>query len=697
MIRNWLNRFGPSSYITRQTRARRRRRLCTLEGLEDRVLLSSSPTPFLVTDTSDSPADTGSLRYAINLANANSNTAGSLITFAPNVFNTTTPQVITLLNGALDLKETAGPEVIDGPGPGALTIWGNDTYQGFDVAGGVTASLTGLTIERGHTAALNGGGIDDDGTLMVTNCTIADNVSGGMGGGIYDGGALTVTGSTIQGNVSKGGVGGGLDVDAGATANITDSTIQGNSATGTGSVGGGIAVTVDSVLTVANSTVGGASSSEINTSSLYGGGIFNGGGCTLTITASTIEGNSVSALGSDGGGIENDTNGTLTLADSTIVGNSAAGLGGGIQTEGTLAVVTNSTFVDNSAEFGGGIETEKMLTVFDSTIAYNGVSMGGAGGGLFVDTGAMANVDNTIVAQNFDIHVLVTATPTADDIGNSGTLSGSNNLIGTGGAGGLTNGSTVTRSASPTRGWRPLWRTMAGRPKPSPFCLAARPSTRGVTRWSPPASRPISAALDSCVSSMARSISARLSCNPPPSSPSPSTGAWIALTLITRRRRTPPASRGPQHRLALAGHRPASNHPQPARYIDRRPMSRSTESRSRTMDRSSFPAPERTTRSPWPGRSRRPTGSRSPLLLRTSSPTLVASTSCRATSMTTASVNNKDVKGVSNEFHRTGGAQPTIFGDIVGDGTVDARDLKAVREHVGTSLPRLRRTRQGSR
>ena len=36
-------------------------------ALEDRQLLST----FTVTDTSDNPSDTGSLRYAINQANAN--------------------------------------------------------------------------------------------------------------------------------------------------------------------------------------------------------------------------------------------------------------------------------------------------------------------------------------------------------------------------------------------------------------------------------------------------------------------------------------------------------------------------------------------------------------------------------------------------------------------------------------------------
>ena len=62
---------------------------------------------------------------------------------------------------------------------------------------------------------------------------------------------------------------------------------------------------------------------------LNGGGIVNRG--TLTLTNSTVSGNSAGSLGS-GGGIFSF--GTLTLTNSTVSGNSAGIHGGGISNTG---------------------------------------------------------------------------------------------------------------------------------------------------------------------------------------------------------------------------------------------------------------------------------------------------------------------------------------------------------------------------
>ena len=95
--------------------ARCRKRAWLLEGLEDRLLLSGSPTIYTVNSTNggvSGSGDSGTLPYVIGLANADSNTAGSEIQFDPTVF--ASPQTITL-SSTLELSETAGPEVIDGP------------------------------------------------------------------------------------------------------------------------------------------------------------------------------------------------------------------------------------------------------------------------------------------------------------------------------------------------------------------------------------------------------------------------------------------------------------------------------------------------------------------------------------------------------------------------------------------------------
>ena len=136
--------FGASRSNARAS-ARRNRRLWMLEGLEDRLLLSGSPTIFTVNSTGNGTTgtgDSGTLPYVIGLANANTNTAGSEIEFDPTVF--ASPQTITLAS-TLVLSETAGPEVIDGPGASIVTVSGDDAVEVFSVTSGVTASLTGLT------------------------------------------------------------------------------------------------------------------------------------------------------------------------------------------------------------------------------------------------------------------------------------------------------------------------------------------------------------------------------------------------------------------------------------------------------------------------------------------------------------------------------------------------------------------------
>jgi len=428
MIRQWLTGLSKSSQATRQSRARRRRRLCVLEGLEDRVLLSGNPTVFTVTNASNSANHGGSLPFAIKKANANNNTAGSLIKFSPKFFKATTPRTITL-SRTLVLKETKGPEVIVGPGASIVTISGNNAVEVFSVQTGVTANLSGLTISGGNAAnAVEGGGIRNDGTLTVTNSTIEHN-SADNGGGIYNDGTLTVTGSTIELNTNLSSLGGGGISNYG-TLTVTASTIESN----TSFNGGGINNV--GTLMVINSTI------VSNTATESGGGIENGAidaqlPGTLTVINSTIAGNSaVSGAGMYTGG------GMVTVYGSTISGNLRALYGGGIEIFRSTLSVTNSTIAGNSATvFGGGIANFNGGSLFalNCTIAYNSVSRVGAGGGLYVDAGATTTLENTIVADNripLKLH-------SASDIflaAGATTVSGLYNLIGTGGSGGLTNG-----------------------------------------------------------------------------------------------------------------------------------------------------------------------------------------------------------------------------------------------------------------
>jgi len=209
---------------------------------------------------------------------------------------------------------------IDGPGAGSLAVSGNNANSVFVVAG--TDTISGLTIKDGDSA--NGGGIDDEGSLTVTDCTITENTADnnlGFGAGIFNDGTLDVVNSTISDNTHAD-QGGGIDSDDGVTTTVSDSTISGNQA------------------------------------AAEGAGIANAGGTALAISDSTLSGNSTTGVSADGGAMYL-VGSAPTVRNSTIAHNTAVG-GAGIYLTGSAALtITNATIANNSNTGiapGGGID-----------------------------------------------------------------------------------------------------------------------------------------------------------------------------------------------------------------------------------------------------------------------------------------------------------------------------------------------------
>lgn len=386
---SWLQNPKPVSSFPRGGRIRRpdRRARPQLEALEDRNLLSA----LTVVNLADSGP--GSLRDAVQQANA---AAGAdTINFAAGLSGQ-----ITLTSGQLKISDATGTTAINGPGANLLTVNANNSDRAFQVDTGVSAAFSGIRITGGQAAfsvqsTYQGGGILNNGTLTLTNATLAGNAAGGVGtygygGAIFNSGTLTVTGGTLSGNVAGNS---GAIWNTGALT-VTGSTLSGNSASGSG------------------------------------GGIYNGG--TLTLTDTTLSGNSPS-YGGNGGAVFND--GVLTVTRCTFAQNTA-NAGGAISNFGTLDVV-NSTFVGNSARYLGGaifISRQGTATITNSTISGNLVLVAAPydSGGIFNDN--RLTINNSIVAGN-----LLTSgpTPTASDLVGTRNAKGSNNLIGTGGSDGL--------------------------------------------------------------------------------------------------------------------------------------------------------------------------------------------------------------------------------------------------------------------
>ena len=227
----------------------------------------------------------------------------------------------------------------------------------YNATNGVLVATTTILDDNG--AALNGGGIDNQGTLTIISSEIRGNgTESGNGGGIHNQGTLTINGSTIAGNGAAA-YGGGIYNAAGRTASITQCGIGDNGA-GSG-----------------------------------GGGVDNRG--VLSITLSEIRDNAVDAGG--GGGILNLH--TLTVNRSTFAGNESTTYGGGIYVSGaTQTMVTNSTLHDNLSSRGGGIAvTNAPITMTNITLFRNGAGEGG--GGIYSSgTPFRTALRNTIVAGN---------------------------------------------------------------------------------------------------------------------------------------------------------------------------------------------------------------------------------------------------------------------------------------------------------
>jgi predicted outer membrane repeat protein len=249
-----------------------------------------------------------------------------------------------------------GSDTIGGGGinnDGTLTVT-NSTFSANSVSfcedgGGINNSRT-LTVTNtifSGNSACDGGGIYNEGRLTVTNSTFSKNEATFEGGGIKSGESLTVTNSTFSNN-SSAGPGGGI-FDRGGTSTITNSIFSGNKASGgAGVYGGG---------TVINSTF----SDNIGLGSIIECGV-NSRRCDAPppernagiITNSTFSRNI-------GGAIYN-VEATLTITNSTFSGNSA--LGGAIHN-----LIGSSSFKNSilaASGIGGNCSNSAGSTITDA-------------------------------------------------------------------------------------------------------------------------------------------------------------------------------------------------------------------------------------------------------------------------------------------------------------------------------------------
>lgn len=307
---------------------------------------------------------------------------------------------------------------------GVTTTGGHtENHLSADNSGGGIWNMNGyLTVSdcivEGNVAGEGGGGIANHvGPATINNTIIRNNTTDApdytadvnYGGGIQNTGTMIITDSEVTGNsTNQFGFGGGM-ANAGLL-DVIDTTISGNDAPVGGGIGSDYAGTTSGdawIATVTNSAI------VDNHADSNGGGISNSGGgilnpgtdVTTILIDSLVSGNTADG---DGGGIHNDA-GVVEVHRTTVRDNFAdgGGSGGGILNgsgytwmTGNL-IVSNSTLSGNGATYGGGITNlDRGATVISDTTVSNNISFSGGG----IDNGGFdsstVTAKNTIIAGN---------------------------------------------------------------------------------------------------------------------------------------------------------------------------------------------------------------------------------------------------------------------------------------------------------
>lgn len=299
-----------------------------------------------------------------------------------------------------------------GAGRDRTTIQGSSSASVIRVGTSADANIREVSITGGggsqtRFGARGGGGILNEGELILANSTVRDNaVTNGLGGGVYSSSSKSVRifNSNISDNRAEtgGGIfiregdvfiaasnisrnqsatdGGGIRHDGGESLRIEDSTIGDNRA---GRIGGG--VSVKAALQVLRTKVSG------NTA-LFGGGLASGSK-RLNVIGGEISNNDAGD-GLGGGILVGD--GGASIADVPIRGNTS-GSGAGIYTIAGDVRLTGATVARNVAlDDGGGIFIQRAnVTLFSIDVIEN--QAGERGGGVFVGRGGSLRFGNTLV------------------------------------------------------------------------------------------------------------------------------------------------------------------------------------------------------------------------------------------------------------------------------------------------------------
>jgi hypothetical protein len=322
------------------------------------------------------------LRAAI--MKANHQPGGATIRFGlPGVVTYT----LTIAPSLLDDERTGdlnitNPVNLVGNGATHTIIDGNGTDRVFNVGHAISATIAGVTIENGTQLHCGGGGgIFNDGNLTLSDSTVSGNTVGCLeasvsyGAGVvnWSQAVLTVTDSIINGNTDDASLGEGGGIYTAGPLMLVNSTVSGNTNYYGGSGGGLFAVY--GPVTVISSTINANRSPD-------GGGLYFVA-APGTISSSTISGNSAE----NGGGVFHESLHPLAIDNTTVANNNSFSNGGGIYNSSGPTSLFNVTLSGNLANAEG--------------------HRGGVGGGVLNTISGTVNIQNSILAGNSYVTLIV--------------------------------------------------------------------------------------------------------------------------------------------------------------------------------------------------------------------------------------------------------------------------------------------------
>jgi hypothetical protein len=418
----------------------------TIEILESRL----TPTTFNVNTFSDTVAvnfATGqdasghiSLRSAIMAVN-DSGGGSNTIVLPAGTYSLTVGgpgnNESSAASGDLDIVNNV---TITGAGATSTIIDRGGTDRVFHIGTSVTVSISGVTIQHGSIST-TGGGIANDGSLTLTDVTVQNNTAA-WGAGISNTGTLDLVSSAVINNQATGangqngsatggggggggaaGLGGGIYNESAASVTITNSTLSGNSATGGA---GGIGYPNNGVFSGAGGNGGGPNGGA----SGGGAGNFASGGGGGNGAAFSPSAGGGGGFGGGGGG-----GGAMTHGGTGASGGTA-GDGAGAGGTGQDSAAGGG---GGGGGFGGALFNNGGTVILQSATLSNNKAAGGSGGfGSFGEGpaqgsagsgrgGGLCSIGGTIKMEN--TIVAGNAADQDSDL-NAGVTSLGHNLIG---------------------------------------------------------------------------------------------------------------------------------------------------------------------------------------------------------------------------------------------------------------------------